>query len=337
MTPEDHQVDPLPSTDAANAGAGRRLSLGLLLRVGFVLVAVGFAVWAVLSNWHELVQAWRNVELGPISVALLCTVIGTFAAYPAWRELLIGLGSRLPVVRGARVFLVGQLGKYVPGGVWSIIAQVSLARELDVPRSRSATAGLLSILVGLITSGFLGAVCLAISGRQVLGQYAWVLLVATPILALLHPTVLSALAGVASRITRRTIAIERMPTARLLVAAAVQGAGNLVLGIGFYFVVGTVSGTWVPILLAIGLFNLASAVGVLVPIAPAGVGVREVILAAGLSPLGGGMDSGAVVLIVLVSRMLSILTDFGLASVPGIGGMLRRKSVADGPGLSGNA
>jgi uncharacterized membrane protein YbhN (UPF0104 family) len=77
---------------------------------------------------------------------------------------------------------------------------------------------------------------------------------------------------------------------------------------------------------------------VLVPIAPAGVGVREVILAAGLSPLGGGMDSGAVVLIVLVSRMLSILTDFGLASVPGIGGMLRRRSAAaGGPGASPKA
>ena len=332
MTPEDQQVDRPAPADAATGGTRPRLALGTLLRVGFVLAAAAFAVWAVVSNWHQLTQAWRNVEAGPITVALLCTVVGTFAAYPAWRELLIGLGSRLPVVPGARVFLVGQLGKYVPGGVWSILAQVSLARELHVPRTRSGTAGVLSILVGLITSGFLGAVCLAISGRQVLGRYAWVLLAATPILALLHPTVLSALARIASRVTRRTIAIERMPTTRLLVAAAVQGAGNLVLGVGFYFVVGTVSGTWVPILLAVGLFNLASAVGVLVPIAPAGVGVREVILAAGLSPLGGGMDSGAVVLIVLVSRILSILTDFGLAGLAGLGGMLRSRSVdAGGP------
>lgn len=326
MTPEDGQGDQLAPAGAADSGSGRP-TLGTLMRFGFVLAAAAFAAWAVVRNWHQLAQAWRNVEVGPISAALACTVVGTFAAYPAWRELLIGLGSRLPVVPGARVFLVGQLGKYVPGGVWSIIAQVSLARELRVPRTRSGTAGVLSILTGLITSGFLGAVCLAISGRQVLGRYAWVLLVATPIVALLHPTVLSRLAKLASRVTRRTIAIERMPTPRLLVAATVQGTGNLLLGVGFYFVVGTVSGTWVPILLAVGLFNLASAVGVLVPIAPAGVGVREVILAAGLSPLGGGMDSGAVVLIVLVSRMLSILTDFGLAGLAGLGGMVHSRSM----------
>ena len=322
-------MDQSAATDGESRADRRFPGTGTLLRVGFVVAAAAFAIWAVVRNWTQLARAWENVETGPILLALLCTVVGTFAAYPAWWKLLLGLGSRLPPVAGARVFLLGQLGKYVPGGVWSILAQVSLARELQVPRTRSGTAGLLSVLVGLITSGFLGTVCLAVSGRQVLGEYAWVLLLATPTVALLHPAVLSWLARRASKITRRTIAIERMPRSALFVAAAVQGTGNLVLGVGFYFVVGTVSGTWVPVLLAVGLFNLASAVGVLVPIAPAGVGIREVILAAGLSPLGGGLNSGAVVLIVLVSRMLSILTDFTLAGAAGLGGLKGRRALRE--------
>jgi uncharacterized membrane protein YbhN (UPF0104 family) len=327
MTQNEDQPDRPPRGDGGGKSDRRGPGLGTLIRVGFVVVTVAFAAWAIARSWDELTEAWRRVEYGPILVAFALVAVGTLAAYPAWREILAGLGSRLPTVMGARVFLVGQLGKYVPGGVWSIIAQVSLARELHVPRSRSATAGVLSILIGLITSGFIGAASLAISGRQVLGKYAWVLVLATPILALLHPAVLGWCARLASKLTKRTIAIERMPSRQLLVAAGIQFLGNLVLGVQFYFVVGTVSGTWLPMLLAIGLFNLASAVGVLVPIAPAGVGVREVILIAGLAPFDGpSMDSGAALLIVLVSRVLSILVDFGWAAAAGIGLALGSRS-----------
>ena len=330
---EPDRYPPLPA-GAVDGGLSSRPTRGTALRISFLTLTIAFAAWAIIRNWAQLSQAWHrveygpirrrgrtpDVECGPIAAALVCTVLGTVSAYPAWREILAGLGSRLPAVPGARVFLVGQLGKYVPGGVWAIVAQVTLARELQVPRSRSGTAGVLSILVGLITSAFLGAACLAIAGRQVLGEYAWALILATPVLALLHPAVLSSLARLASKITKRTIAIERLPGSQLLKATIIQTAGNVVLGIQFFFVVGTVSGEWPPILLAIGLFNLASAVGVLVPIAPAGVGVREVILVAGLGSLGSGaMDAGAALLIVLVSRVLSIVADFSLAGVASIG------------------
>ena len=75
----------------------------------------------------------------------------------AWRALLADLGSPLPLPAAIRVMFVGQLGKYVPGAVWAVAAQVELARDYDVPRRRSATASLVgmatTLVVGLVAAG----------------------------------------------------------------------------------------------------------------------------------------------------------------------------------------
>ena len=292
-----------------------------------MLAAFGFGAWAIIRNWAEISQAWQQVSFWPILGALVLTLVGNYAAYPTWREILSGLGSRLPWLAGGRVFFLGQLGKYVPGGVWAIVAQVSLAKQLHVPRTRSGTAGLLAILVGVITAMFIAIVTLAFNGQQVLGRYAWILAVAAPVVVLLHPSVLAGVARLASRATKRDISIERIPERKLLLAAGIQLVGNLVLGLSLYLVIGTVGGSYVPILLSVGLFNLASAVGVLVPIAPAGAGVREVILIAGLSPF---MDRGAALLIALMARVLSVVADFGLAGLAAATGRTSGDTVSDG-------
>ena len=54
----------------------------------------------------------------------------------------------------ARLFFVAQLGKYLPGSVWPVVAQMRMGRELGIPRQRTALAFLLtlglSVLVGML-------------------------------------------------------------------------------------------------------------------------------------------------------------------------------------------
>src|SRR5256885_17020873 len=82
---------------------------------------------------HHL--AWYSVAGAAIAV-----IAGLGCMMLAWRALLAGLGSPLPLPAAIRGMSVGQLGKYVPGAVWALAAQVELARDYDVPRRRS-TAG----------------------------------------------------------------------------------------------------------------------------------------------------------------------------------------------------
>ncbi len=300
-------TDPAAAVEPSADRRGNRR--GNQLRALFVVAALGFAGWAVAKNWSAISEALPGIRWLPAGLALACAAAGTWAALPAWRLILAGLGSTLALVPAGRVFFVGQLGKYVPGAVWTVVAQTSLARDLGVPRSRSGAAGIVSILIGLITAGLLGFT-LIFSSAELLRRYWWALLLCAPLVALLHPAVMDRLIRLAATITRRAVTIERIPARSLLTAAAVQGVGQFLLGLHLYFMVSAVSGVQVPFLLAIGVFNLAVSAGTVAVPAPAGLGVRDGVLAVGLAPFLG---PGEVILVVIMSRLWFLVTDLTFA------------------------
>ncbi len=51
----------------------------------------------------------------------------------AWRRVLADLGSPLHLAPAGGVFFVGQLGKYLPGSVWSIVAQAEMGTTAAHP------------------------------------------------------------------------------------------------------------------------------------------------------------------------------------------------------------
>lgn len=311
------EVDPDPGS-RATSGRG----LGRTLRAGFLLLVLVFAVYYIWTQRTLVGRAWHNVAPLPVLGAFAASALSAWSGVPAWRDLLVGLGSRLRLRDAQRVFLMGQLGKYIPGGVWTVVAQATMAKELHVPRSRSGTASLMSILLAVVTASGLGAVCLAVAGHQVIGRYWWLLLFAIPLLALLQPDVLVWVGALVSRITRRNVPLERIPERTLLGAAAWLLAGQVFNGLGFWLLVDTISGRVTNPLLSIGLFAVASAAGIVVIFLPAGLGGREVVLAFGLSTI---TDAGSAALIVLMSRLVLTIVDVALAAAAaGIG---RRRRV----------
>ncbi len=302
----------------------RRAGRGRWIRIGFLVLVVVFAVVWVWQNRHQAGAAWSRVRPWPVVGAFVASALSAWTAVPAWRDLLVGLGSRLRLRDAQRIFLMGQLGKYIPGGVWTVVAQASMAREFKVPRTRSATASLMCILLAVVASAGLGALCLGVAGHQVLGRYGWWLLVVVPLVALLHPGVLVWAGTVAERVTKRNVPLERIPERTLLAAAGWLLVGQVFNGLAFFLLVGSIGGHWINPLLSIGLFSLASAFGLLVIFAPAGAGAREIILAFGLASV---TDPGSAVLIVLMSRVVLTIVDLVLAGSAAVIGRGRRPAV----------
>ncbi len=283
---------------------------GLVARVGFLVVVLAFGVYWFWAHWSEVAAAATKVTPWSVAAAAALSAVAAWSGVPAWRDLLIGLGSRLRLRDAQRVFLMGQMGKYVPGGVWTVLAQATLARDLDVPRTRSGTASLMTILLSVVTSAGLGAGCLAVSGHEVLGRYAWVLLLVVPLVALLDPRVLVWLGALAGRLLRRTVALERIPQRTVLAAAGWLLAGQVLNGLAFHLLVTSIGGRSVNALFSIGVFSLGAAAGILVVLAPAGVGARELILAFGLATV---TDAGSVALVVVLFRVVLTVVDVVLA------------------------
>ncbi len=315
------------SAGAAGAGIGARIDprWQRLIRLGFLALAVGLGGLAVLSRWEQVKASLGELGLGALGFSFAVAITGSAASMLVWRALLADLGSDLPVRPAAKVFFVGQLGKYVPGAIWPMVAQMELGRRLGLPRRRSAAAFVLTMLVVFASALFVASAALPLLGRDETAGYRW-LLVLTPLIAgLLHPRVINRLLGLFFRLLRRE-PLERPLSGRgvirafgwALVAWACFGLHIAVL----------VTELDVPVAralpLAIGAFAIAWCAGPVVMIAPAGAGVRELALVALLAPV---LDPAGALVVALASRLFLTVADVLLAWLAALAAIRRPAAV----------
>jgi uncharacterized membrane protein YbhN (UPF0104 family) len=301
-----------------------------------LVVALGLGVVALASQWNEIGSSIRALTVVGVAASGFVTVLAVGTTVLSWRAVLAGLGARLPLSAAVRIFFVGQVGKYIPGSVWPVLAQMELSRDYGVSRPKAASASLVVLALAVPCGGLVAAATLPFVSADALRTYGWAL-AAVPVFAvLLYPAVLSRLLGVAFRVLRRP-GLEHPLTLRPIAT----GAGWLLVSFAFYGVA-----TWLLardldpgvggarlFLLAAGGYALAWTAGFLVLVVPAGAGVREAVLVLALSP---ALATGPATLLALVARLLATVADLVWA---GIGMGLRPAHPAaaapgGGPGTS---
>ena len=118
-----------------------------------IVAAVGYAV---VAQWPDVSRAIRTLAWPSVLLAFAAVVAGSLCAVMSWRALLAEEGHPLRPVEAGRIFLVGQLGKYLPGSVWSVVIQMELAQRAGVPRARTFTASLAWIGLSLSSALVVG-------------------------------------------------------------------------------------------------------------------------------------------------------------------------------------
>jgi uncharacterized membrane protein YbhN (UPF0104 family) len=282
-----------------------------VVRFGFLLVALGFGGWAVAAQWDAVVAGFARLSWPLLAASLIGVVAALLCAMMTWRTLLADLGSPLPLRPAAKVFFVGQLGKYIPGAVWPVLAQMEMGRDLGVPRPRSAAAFFLMMPIQL-ASGLL--VTLVTLGWD---RFGWLLLLVPVLLVLLEPKVINGLIGFGLRKLKREPLERRLTRRGMLTALGWALAGWISYGVHLYFIVPQGG-----LLFAIGAFALSWSLGIMSFVVPAGAGVREVVMVGVLSPV---MPSGPAIAVALSSRIVIVIGDLICAGMAGIAA--RRDSV----------
>lgn len=291
------------------------------VRVGFVVVTVALGAWAVISEWDQIRQALDKLSLLAIGASGLSIVAGLLTSMAVWRALLAGLGSPLPWRVAAQVLFVSQLGKYLPGSVWPMVAQMELGRDHGVPRRRSATAFVLLMLFNLTTGLLVACATLPFAAAGHLPFLRWAFVLAPVLLIGFHPRVLNPMLGLLLRLAKRPPLERPLRLRTCLVAAATLVVQWVFLGLHILALMTDLGAHPArSALLSVGGFALAWAIGPLLVIAPAGLGLREVTMVAVLSPAVG---SGNAIVVAVTSRVLMTLTDLLLAGLAAIS--LRKK------------
>lgn len=298
-TPED-------DLDSRPVRRGTRVASTL---VGVVVLAL--ATWLVVDHAAELRATVSDLGAGAVVLAGGLALAGTVLISEVWLVLLRGLGVTAPRPEAARVFFVSQLGKYVPGSVWPVVAQMQFGRRWQAPRRTMLTANALMLALLTATGLATGAALLPWSAAGGLGQYWWTLLLLPPLLVLLHPRTIPALLDwLFQRLGREPLHV-RASTRSMLVATALGFAVWLVMGLHVLTLVSALGPSGLVLAAsAVGGMGLAWAAGLIFIPAPAGAGVRDAVLVATFAPLVGPTSAFAVA---LASRLLLLLADVVLA------------------------
>jgi hypothetical protein len=300
------------------------------VRVGFLVAVVVVIVLTLRRDGGQLRDAIARTGIGATAGSLVAVLAGLFASAMVWRALLTDLGSPLPLRTALHVFFLGQLGKYLPGSVFAIAAQMELGRDQGVPRNRVGTASLLFMGVLTATGLLVAAVALPFTSPDALRHYFWVLVVLPLGLVCLAPTVLTRLVARMLRLLRRDpldrpLSWQGIGTsiAWALAMWAAYGAHLLLLVLPQH----RTGSDNVP-LLSLGGYALAWTVGFLVLLVPAGAAIREAVLVVSFAPV---LERPAALAVALVSR--GVMT-FGDLIWGGAGALMRPRNRPDGTGVA---
>ena len=177
--------------------------------VGLVLggAAVAFVVRRLIKDWPEVSEQIGDAQVEWLLAAGALAIAGMTSIAWGWRHVLRTLGAEPPLGRTIAWYYVGELGKYVPGGVWPVLGRGELARRGSVPRGRAYTSVALSLGMLYLAAMFTAAAFLpfALSGGS--GFSPWMLtLLALPVgVVMLHHDVLERMISVVARITKRNV------------------------------------------------------------------------------------------------------------------------------------
>jgi hypothetical protein len=299
-------------------------------------VIVAFCCYGLANEWPQVRPALSQLHWYSIAGSLAAAMAGSGCMMLAWRALLADLGSSLPVAVAARVTFVAQLGKYVPGAVWSFAAHVELGHDYQVPRRRGAASVLVALAVAIAAGLLIAAIALPLASPAVLRKYA-LALAAVPVIAVcLTPPILHRILNRALRLIRQDPLEHPLSWRALGVALAWSVLGWLVFGAQVWVLLADLANAGThSMLIAVGAYALAYSLALLLVVFPNGIGARELLLVAALAPL---LAHGPALAVALATRVVTTVSDLawgGLGVALGRaarGSVLDAKATTAGPG-----
>lgn len=275
----------------------RRLWLGLQVLLAGVVV---WTVWTTIAkNWTEFRALSVSVTLSPgwLALSVLAILLSYAFSVEAWRRILAGWNQHVPFLRATRIWLVANLGRYVPGKVWSVAGLIVLAQRAGVA---PWAAGASAVAIQAVAVGTAVALVAAATpgAASPLGLAAAALVAVATIAVLAWDRAVNLVARLIGGGTR----LQPLPVTAVAWSSGLGVLAWLAHGVAFWMLA---RGLGLPgslsIVKAAGVFPLGYIVGLLALFAPGGLGVREVVLIGLLAP---GLGWGGAVSLSIASRIM---------------------------------
>lgn len=287
------------------------MTRGRLIRAVGSLVALlggGFVVRLLVRAWPDVQASVRMAEPTLLVAAVALALPAFLGIGTGWWVLLRWMGHPRAMTPVLCWYYLGQLGKYVPGGVWNVVGRGELARRGGIP----GTTAYLSTVYSLAATYASATVVVLLVQPWGLpsGASPWwrVLAPLTLVvgLLLLHPRAVGWLFDMWGQKLVRAGDVPRVPFRAVTALVVGLVPSWLAIGLATYLVVralGADDASVANILLATACSWVA---GFVVVGAPGGLGVREAVFVATATSIG---SAGVAAAAALLARVLFVIVD----------------------------
>ncbi|MFN8522852.1 MAG: lysylphosphatidylglycerol synthase transmembrane domain-containing protein [Chloroflexota bacterium] len=290
-----------PPTPKWASSTDRRPAISTAIKIVVVLALFGGLAVALEGGWERIRDVQWQFEPWSVAASAALLIAASVWGALAWFIVARAFGSSIAVLPALRIYSQSNLGKYLPGKVLHAVARVYLAQQQGMPVTLATSvvlidvvmyiaAGLLVIVAALPT--IVGPMIQRINDGSAAavdsGPLVAVAIVGLVVgLGMLHPAALNWSFGIA----RRIMPSREFPTINASYATMLSifllylilwALYTVSLYAGILSVI-SIDVTQLPTLGAI--YALSYLAGLLMPIAPAGLGVREGLMALLLAQL----------------------------------------------------
>ncbi len=296
-----------------------------VLGIAFTLVSLGFLISLFVQEWGRLPDLdWGARLVVSLLLAVASSAASTFLIALIWKLALAQVRTDFSYSQALSNVSLTQIGKYLPGNIGNFVGRVELARKMGAERRLAIIALLFeSICIFLASIFLLGFIF--VTGHSLLNRYipdelveytmslGGVLILAVVVAPLIFhqcfrwmPTRLSVWFGISASEIVNSTAVYFVSIGSTIFSLALGGVSL------FAVIFGLGETSELDLLTCISVFTSAWVIGYISPGSPGGIGVRDAILVAGLSPyLGPGGALTAAILHRIVSVGGEMIMFFG--------------------------
>jgi glycosyltransferase 2 family protein len=267
------------------------------------LLIIGALVQSLRRDGPAALEAWRTADVSRswITGAVACGLGGFLLSIIGWYRMLADCGIVASRWFIARVFLLSNLGRYLPGGkAWQMSIVSIMASENGHSAAILSVTSLFQGIVGVAV----GMVLLIVTGGVVLNVPAALLLlpVAGLVFLVAAPSLLRLLPAVQDMLFKRAPALATVNAGTMWALVWTAAASWLAWGLGLYCLARGlgVGGTVSPVA-SIAAWTGPFIAGLIAFVAPAGIGVRDELMRNML--VSSGATAGGAAMLAIVARV----------------------------------
>ena len=275
-------------------------SIGLIIG----LAGMAFLLRTMWTHRDEMKDSFSHLTWSSLVGAVFFAFMSMSYLGWMWGRLLLRRGYKVPRAQLVSWYYTGQLGKYVPGGVWAVVGRAEMAVRGGVPRADAYSVTGLS----MFTTYSAAALCAALGSllsweRPIIGAALLLALVVGLSVYAIAP-LRQRLVGLLRKITSGTN--ELTAPKDMLALTIVQVPAWIMISLSTT-ITAHAFGAEVGVLHMFFVSSLSWLIGFLVIGAPGGLGVRESIFTGLLS---ASVGTSTALSLAVASRMIFVTVDF---------------------------